>query len=69
MRVKILMKSGNVINLRAVKELDIKYNSTQINHLELKFHWYNVLLQKLGMITMLFVQSIDLSQIEAITYK
>lgn len=65
MKVTIYMKSGNKINVNFVKDLKINYQSNLITRLSIER-------SKLGMFLgfkRLMVESVDLSQIEAITYR
>ena len=65
MKVTIYMKSGNKINVNFVKDLKINYQSNLITRLQIER-------SKLGMFLgfkRLMVESVDLSQIEAITYR
>ena len=63
MKVTIYMKSGNKIKLRFVKSLDYKYSGNRIDEMTLVQSRF----AKFIGLTFLDVQSIDLSQIEAIT--
>lgn len=61
MKLSIYMKSGNVIRIRNVKDYEFKMNGNSVSSLKIETH---------GRIfggPRLLVQTIDLSQIEAVT--
>lgn len=67
MRVRIYMKSGNVITLRGVKDVHITPHPTtgNIGAIDIKRRWYMNYLP----CERIFGPALNLSQIEAITYK
>lgn len=65
MRVKIFMKSGNVITARGVSEVDYKYRGDEIVGLTLHYNWLRRLFPWLY--NVIGMKSVALSQIEAIT--
>ena len=66
MKVKIGFKSGREITLRGVKDVEIKYNSTQITSFNLKYTRLGNILVFLGFIDKLFISSINLQSIDYI---
>lgn len=61
--VKIYMKSGNVITLKHLKELNIDSNGNGITYLKItKLRFWRFFKHE-----ELLVESVDLSQVEAIT--
>jgi len=68
MRAKIYMKSGNVITAWGIKTIAIKYEGDSVTSLTIRGTRTNTILHKIGIgMPWLMVESINLSQIEAIT--
>lgn len=63
MKLSMYMKSGNVIRFRA-KTIKIKYNQERITYVSLTPFWWQRYWRK----DVLWITSLQLSQIEAIVY-
>lgn len=59
MKLKIYMKSGNVITQSGVSDYQIAYEGNEIKRLSIDLYWWGR--------RRLIMSSLDLSQIEAIT--
>lgn len=60
MKIILHMKSGKTIVVNSVKHFDAHYRGNLITRLHFKFRWYHRFRKQL------FVQTVDMSQIEAI---
>lgn len=59
MIIEIHMKSGKTLKQRGVKDFSFKYNNDQITTLRIELYWWSNF--------SIFINSIDLASIEAIT--
>jgi hypothetical protein len=66
MKVTVNFKSGNKSVVRFVKDIDYKYNNEQITSISVTYTKMGQIIRSLGLVKMLAVQSVTLSQIEFI---